>query len=40
MVRCRIGIVGAGGVALRHARTLAQLPDVELVAVTDLDAER
>lgn len=40
MVRCRIGIVGAGGVAARHARTLAQLPDVELVAVTDLDADR
>lgn len=40
MPRCRIGIVGAGGVAARHARTLAGLPDVELQAVTDVDAER
>ena len=31
----RIGLVGAGGVGARHARTLAGFDDVELVAVTD-----
>ena len=31
----RVGLVGAGGVAARHARTLSGFPDVELVAVTD-----
>ena len=40
MVRCRIGIVGAGGVGIRHARTLAGFPEVELVGVADVDAER
>ena len=40
MVRCRIGIVGAGGVGTRHARTLAGFPEVELVGVADVDAER
>jgi predicted dehydrogenase len=30
-----IGFVGAGGVAVRHARHLAQLEDVRIVAVTD-----
>jgi predicted dehydrogenase/threonine dehydrogenase-like Zn-dependent dehydrogenase len=38
--RCRIGFVGAGGVAARHARVLAGFPDVELVAVADPDAAR
>jgi predicted dehydrogenase len=30
-----VGFVGAGGVAVRHARHLAELPNVRLVAVTD-----
>lgn len=32
----RVGIVGAGGVAQRHARVLAGLPDVQVVGVTDV----
>ena len=35
MDRCKVGFVGAGGVAVRHARHLAQLGDVRIVAVTD-----
>jgi len=35
MSDCRIGFVGAGGVATRHARMLSDLPGVRLVAVTD-----
>lgn len=35
MTECRIGFVGAGGVAQRHARMLSDFPDVRLVAVTD-----
>jgi myo-inositol 2-dehydrogenase / D-chiro-inositol 1-dehydrogenase len=35
--RCRVGFVGAGGVALRHARHLSEFPDVDLVAVTDVN---
>jgi myo-inositol 2-dehydrogenase/D-chiro-inositol 1-dehydrogenase len=35
MSRCKIGFVGAGGVALRHARHLTDIPDVEIRAVTD-----
>ncbi|MCW2676155.1 MAG: putative dehydrogenase [Modestobacter sp.] len=34
----RVGVVGAGGVGARHARTLAALDDVRLVAVCDPDA--
>src|SRR3712207_5958710 len=34
--RVRIGLVGAGGVGARHARTLAGFPDVEVVGVTDV----
>jgi myo-inositol 2-dehydrogenase / D-chiro-inositol 1-dehydrogenase len=37
---CRIGFVGAGGVAARHAQTLALLPQVRLIAVTDVDPVR
>jgi predicted dehydrogenase len=37
---CRVGFVGAGGVAARHADTLADFPDVNLVAVTDTDPDR
>ncbi|WP_433782004.1 Gfo/Idh/MocA family protein [Actinomycetospora sp. CA-101289] len=36
----RVGIVGAGGVARRHAGALAAMPDVALVGVTDPDRER
>lgn len=35
MNRCTVGFVGAGGVAVRHARQLAQLDNVRIVAVTD-----
>lgn len=35
MNRCTVGFVGAGGVAVRHARQLAQLENVRIVAVTD-----
>lgn len=40
MAECRIGFVGAGGVAERHAQTLAGFGDVRLVAVTDVDSGR
>ncbi|WNV75991.1 Gfo/Idh/MocA family protein [Geodermatophilus sp. DSM 44513] len=33
--RIRVGLVGAGGVGARHARTLAGFPDVELVGLAD-----
>jgi myo-inositol 2-dehydrogenase/D-chiro-inositol 1-dehydrogenase len=39
MAVTRIGIIGAGGVAQRHARVLSGLPDVQVVAVTDVVAE-
>ena len=32
---CKIGFVGAGGVALRHARHMAAFPDVAITSVTD-----
>ncbi len=35
---CKVGFVGAGGVAMRHARHLAQLKDVRVVGVTDPNA--
>jgi myo-inositol 2-dehydrogenase/D-chiro-inositol 1-dehydrogenase len=34
---CKVGFVGAGGVAVRHARHLTQFPDVGIAAVTDPD---
>jgi predicted dehydrogenase len=37
---CRIGFIGAGGVATRHASVLAGFDDVELVAATDVDPQR
>jgi myo-inositol 2-dehydrogenase / D-chiro-inositol 1-dehydrogenase len=40
MPDCRIGFVGAGGVAARHARGLSMLPDVRLISVTDADPRR
>jgi myo-inositol 2-dehydrogenase / D-chiro-inositol 1-dehydrogenase len=36
----RIGFVGTGGVALRHATVLSQFEDVRLVAATDIDPDR
>ena len=39
MARTRVGMVGAGGVAQRHARVLSGLPDVQLVGVTDVVPE-
>lgn len=36
MRTCRVGLVGAGGVAQRHARVLSGFTDVELVGVTDV----
>ncbi|MET8526824.1 Gfo/Idh/MocA family oxidoreductase [Micromonospora sp. NPDC005172] len=39
MVRCRVGLVGAGGVAQRHARVLSGFEDVEFVGVTDVVPE-
>lgn len=39
MPNCRVGLVGAGGVAQRHARVLAGFDDVELVGVTDVAPE-
>ncbi|MGC4846486.1 Gfo/Idh/MocA family protein [Micromonospora sp. DT15] len=39
MRNCRVGLVGAGGVAQRHARVLAEFDDVELVGVTDVAPE-
>jgi myo-inositol 2-dehydrogenase / D-chiro-inositol 1-dehydrogenase len=39
MRRCRIGLVGAGNVAQRHARVLSGFPDVELAGVTDVAPE-
>jgi myo-inositol 2-dehydrogenase/D-chiro-inositol 1-dehydrogenase len=35
----RVGLVGAGGVAQRHARVLAGLPDVQVTGVTDVVAD-
>ena len=37
---CRIGFVGTGAVAQRHARVLTGFPDVELVAAMDVDPDR
>ncbi|MEV1146594.1 Gfo/Idh/MocA family oxidoreductase, partial [Micromonospora sp. NPDC049799] len=36
MRTCRVGLVGAGGVAQRHARVLGGFEDVELIGVTDV----
>ncbi|HYN96545.1 MAG TPA: Gfo/Idh/MocA family oxidoreductase [Pilimelia sp.] len=39
MARCRVGLVGAGNVAQRHARVLRGFDDVHLVGVTDVAAD-
>src|SRR5687768_990697 len=36
----RVGFVGTGGVATRHARILADFADVTLAAATDVDPAR
>ncbi|MCX4472808.1 Gfo/Idh/MocA family oxidoreductase [Micromonospora sp. NBC_01655] len=36
MRACRVGLVGAGGVAQRHARVLGGFEDVEIIGVTDV----
>ena len=36
MAATRVGLIGAGGVAQRHARVLSGLPDVQLAGVTDV----
>ncbi|GAA2702101.1 Gfo/Idh/MocA family protein [Micromonospora olivasterospora] len=36
MRACRVGLVGAGGVAQRHARVLDGFADVEILGVTDV----
>ncbi len=36
MAKCRVGLVGAGGVAQRHARVLGDFADVHLVGVCDV----
>jgi myo-inositol 2-dehydrogenase / D-chiro-inositol 1-dehydrogenase len=36
MTATRVGLVGAGGVAQRHARVLSGLPEVQVVGVTDV----
>jgi myo-inositol 2-dehydrogenase/D-chiro-inositol 1-dehydrogenase len=38
MRRCRVGLVGAGNVAQRHARVLATFDDVQVAGVTDVVA--
>jgi myo-inositol 2-dehydrogenase/D-chiro-inositol 1-dehydrogenase len=39
MRRCRVGLVGAGNVAQRHARVLSGFDDVQLMGVTDVAPE-
>lgn len=40
MNRAKVGVVGLGAFGLKHARVLAQLPQVELVGVCSRSAER
>ncbi|MEU8239826.1 Gfo/Idh/MocA family oxidoreductase [Actinoplanes missouriensis] len=39
MTMTRIGLIGAGGVAQRHARVLSGLPDTQVTGVTDVVPE-
>ena len=34
---CRVGLIGAGNVARRHAQVLGSFPDVHLAGITDVD---
>lgn len=36
----RIGVVGTGNMGRKHARVLSEMPEVDLVGVHDLDADR
>ena len=40
MTRLRVGVVGVGHLGQHHARILAAMPDVELVAVADSRPEQ
>lgn len=40
MERLKVGVIGFGQMGSRHARVYSQLPNTELVAVADLQAER
>lgn len=40
MTTLRAGLVGAGGICEFHVAALRALPDVELVGITDLDADK
>ncbi|HEV3445319.1 MAG TPA: Gfo/Idh/MocA family oxidoreductase [Gemmataceae bacterium] len=40
MARLRVAVVGVGHLGKEHARILADLPDVELVGVADVNAEQ
>jgi predicted dehydrogenase len=40
MSRLRVGVVGVGALGRHHARILSELPEVQLVAVADCQAER
>ena len=40
MSRLRVAVVGVGHLGKEHARILADLPDVELVGVADVNAEQ
>ncbi|MGH7128633.1 MAG: Gfo/Idh/MocA family oxidoreductase, partial [Planctomycetaceae bacterium] len=39
MTGLKIGVVGVGALGRHHARILAQLPNVELVAVADTNGD-
>ena len=36
----RVGVVGAGNISGQYSATLARLPQLQVVAVADLDPER
>ena len=38
--RLRVGVVGVGHLGRHHARLFAEMPEAELVAIADIDAER
>ena len=40
MTRTRVAVIGVGHLGQHHARLLAEMPDVELVGVVDLDPAR
>lgn len=40
MAPIKVGVIGAGNVAVGHLRAYAQNPDVEIVAVSDVSTER